>query len=85
MNLASKLQAFHDAYNRRAHEPPAMTGAGERAGAGGSSGDCAGSTVRGDVMRNQEQMGGFVHRLGGSFQAVGPGIQAGAMTIDVAG
>jgi hypothetical protein len=30
-------------------------------------------------------MGGFVHRLGNSFQAVGPGIQAGAMTIDVAG
>jgi hypothetical protein len=43
------------------------------------------STVRGDVMRSQQQMGGFVQGLGSFFQAVGPAVQAGAMPPDVAG
>jgi hypothetical protein len=43
------------------------------------------STVRGDVMRNQQQMGGFVQGLGSFFQAVGPAVQAGAMPPNVAG
>lgn len=41
------------------------------------------STVRGDVMRNTQQMGTFVQGLGGFFQAVGPAVEAGAMPKDV--
>jgi hypothetical protein len=42
------------------------------------------STIRGDVVRNQQQMSTFVQGLGQYFQAVGPAVLQGAMPLDVA-
>jgi hypothetical protein len=43
------------------------------------------STVRGDVVRNQQQMGTFVQGLGAFMQSAGPAVEAGVMPVDVAG
>jgi hypothetical protein len=41
------------------------------------------STIRGDVMRNMQQIGQYVTGIGQYIQAVGPAVQAGAMPLEV--